>query len=184
MVLILSQIIGITAVALYLLSFQLKKRGQIVGVTCLSYLFYVIQYLMLRAFSGAILDILSAGLSFGAGHKNAPRFRRYAKWAAATGLGAIVAAGLIITFLQRDPIELLPIAGAGLQAGGLWFNKEQTIRWFGLAGAPFWLVYNFMSQAYGAAVGAALTIVSTTVALIRFKSNVSVVKNGKSGIIK
>ena len=171
MILIISQIIGIAAVALYLLSFQLKKRGQIVGVTCLSYLFYVTQYLMLGAFSGAILDILSAGLSFCASKKTA--LGRFAKWAAVSGLGAIVAAGLVITYLQRDPIELLPIAGAGLQAGGLWFNKEQTIRWFGLAGAPFWLVYNFMSQAYGAAVGAALTIVSTTVALARFKRNVT-----------
>lgn len=183
MILIISQIIGITAVALYLLSFQLKKRKQIVGVTCLSYLFYVVQYLMLGAFSGAVLDILSAGSSFCAGHKNAPRFRRYAKWTATLVLGAIVAAGLIITYLQRDPIELLPIAGAGLQAGGLWFNKEQTIRWFGLAGAPFWLVYNFMAQAYGAAVGAALTIASTSIALIRYHKERNPKKNEKFSLL-
>jgi len=168
MLLIVSQIIGVAAVGLYLLSFQLKKRVQIVWVTCLSYLFYVVQYLMLGAFSGAVLDILSAASSYCAGQKNAPRFRRYAKAAAWLIMGAIVAAGLLLAYFRRDWVELLPIAGAGLQAGGLWFNKEQTIRRFGLAGAPFWLVYNFISQAYGAAVGAALTIVSTVIALIRF----------------
>ncbi len=168
MLLIISQVIGITAVALYLLSFQLKRRGQIVGVTCLSYLFYVTQYLMLGAFSGAILDILSAVSSFFAGRKNAPRFRRYAKGTAIAICGSIVAAGLIIAMLRRDWIELLPIAGALLQAGGLWFNNEQTIRKFGLAGAPFWLVYNFLAQAYGAALGAALTIASTLIAMLRY----------------
>lgn len=168
-VLIISQIIGIAAVALYLLSFQLKRRGQIVGVTCLSYLFYVVQYLMLRAFSGAVLDILSGISSFFAGKKNAPRFRRYAKWVAAAIVAAIIVAGLVIALVRREWIELLPIAGAVLQAGGLWFNKEQTIRAFGLAGAPFWLVYNFETQAYGAAVGAALTVASSVIAIVRYR---------------
>ena len=164
----MAQAVGVAAVVLYLLSFQLKKRGQIVAVTCGSYVFYVTQYLMLGAFSGAVLDILSGVSSLLAGQKNKPKFRRYAK-AVAFGISAvIVAAGLVIAYLQKDWIELLPIAGALLQTVGLWFNKEQTIRKFGLAGAPFWLIYNFISQAYGAALGAALTIVSTVVALIRY----------------
>ena len=168
MILWIAQIVGIAAVALYLLSFQLKKRGQIIFATCLSYVFYVTQYLMLGAFSGAVLDILSVGSTLLASQKNKPAFRRYAK-VAAVGISAlIVAAGLVIAYLQKDWIELLPIAGALLQTVGLWFNKEQTIRWFGLAGAPFWLAYNFITQAYGAAIGAALTVVSTVTALIRY----------------
>ena len=168
-VLIISQIIGVAAVALYLWSFQLKKRSHIVWTTCLSYAFYVAQYLMLGAFSGAILDLLSAASSFFAGKKNEPGFRRYAKGVALSIFSLIVAAGVVLAVVQRDWIELLPIAGALLQTGGLWFNNEQTIRKFGLAGAPFWLAYNYISQAYGAALGAALTIVSTLVALIRYR---------------
>lgn len=166
---IVAQMIGVAAVVLYLLSFQLKKRGQIVAVTCGSYVFYVVQYLMLGAFSGAVLDLLSVASSLLASQKNKPKFRRWAK-AVVFGISAvIVVAGLVITYLQKDPIELLPIGGALLQTCGLWFNQEQTIRKFGLAGAPFWLIYNFISQAYGAALGAALTVVSTVVALMRYK---------------
>lgn len=166
---VLAQIIGLAAVALYLLSFQLKKRGQILFATCLSYIFYVLQYLMLGAYAGAVMDVLSAGSSLLASQKNKEKFQRYAKVAAVGSCLAIAVAGLIIAILRKDPAELLPIGGALLQAGGLWFNKEQTIRWFGLAGAPFWLAYNFVSQAYGAALGAALTIVSTVVALMRYR---------------
>ena len=74
MILIVSQIIGFAAVALYLLSFQLKKRGQIVWATCLSNVLYVQQYVLLGAFSGAILDGLSAISSFFAAKKNTPKF--------------------------------------------------------------------------------------------------------------
>lgn len=169
MVLIVSQIIGVAAVALYLWSFQLKKRRQIVWVTCLSYALYVLQYLLLGAFAGAIMDILSAASSFFAGKKSSPRLKRHAKWIALVIFSLIIAAGLSLAVVQRDWVELLPIAGALLQAGGLWFNKEQTIRKCGLLGAPFWLVYNYLSQAYGAALGSLLTIVSTLIALARYR---------------
>lgn len=169
MLLIISQIIGLSAVALYLLSYQLKKRKQIVFATCLSNALYVLQYLLLGAFSGAIMDILSAVASFFAGKKNAPGFKRYTKLIAILNLGLITVAGLIIAVVQRDPIELLPIAGALFQAGGLWFEDEQTIRKFGLASAPFWLVYNFISQAYGAALDSVLAICSILIAIARYR---------------
>ena len=43
MLIIISQIIGLFAVALYLLSYQFKKRRSIVCVTCISNGLYVLQ---------------------------------------------------------------------------------------------------------------------------------------------
>ena len=169
MLLIISQIIGVAAVALYLLSFQLKKRRQIVWCTCISNALYVLQYILLGAFSGAVMDFLSTASSFFAGKKNAPSFSRYAKLIAAVSCCLIVAAGIFLAVIQRAPVELLPIAGALFQTGGLWFEDEQTIRKFGLASAPFWLIYNFISQAYGAALGSVLAICSSIIALARYR---------------
>ncbi len=166
---LIAQIVGIAAVALYLLSFQLKKRGQLVLVTCVSNCLYVLQYCLLGAFSGAILDLLSTVSSFFAGKKNAPGFQLYAKGVAVAISLLIAVAGLILANIQKSWIELLPIAGALLQTVGLWFQKEQTIRKFALAGAPFWLIYNFICQAYGAAVGSLLTMISVIVALLRYR---------------
>lgn len=169
MILIISQIIGVMAVALYLLSYQLKKRKQIVWTTCISNALYVLQYLLLGAFSGAVMDFLSTVCSFFAGEKNAPWFKRYAKWIALLNFALITVVGLLLAVVQRDWIELLPIAGALFQTGGLWFEDEQTIRKFGLASAPCWLVYNFISQAYGAALGSVLAICSIIVAMVRYR---------------
>ena len=167
--LIASQIVGLTAVGLYLLSYQLKKRSHIVWVTCISNALYVLQYLMLGAFSGAIMDFMSTVASFFAGTKHSPKFSKYSKLIALVNMLLIVAAGLTIAFIRRDPIELIPIAGALFQTGGLWFEDEQTIRKFGLCSAPFWLVYNYISQAYGAALGSVIAIVSIIIAMVRYR---------------
>lgn len=174
MILIVSQIIGLGAVGLYLLSYQLKKRKQIVWATCISNALYVLQYVLLGAFSGAIMDALSTVGSFFAGKKHTQPFEKYAKLIAAANLIVITAAGLVTAIAQKDPIELLPIAGALFQTGGLWCEDEQTIRKFGLCSAPFWLAYNYISQAYGAALGSVLAIVSVVTAMIRYRKNKNV----------
>ena len=171
--LIISQIIGILAVALYLLSYQLKKRKHIVWVTCISNALYVLQYLLLGAFSGAVMDLMSTISSFFAAKKTDPPFNRHIRALAFVNIFAIVAIGLISAAVQREWIELLPIAGAVLQTGGLWCDDEQTIRKFGLCSAPFWLVYNFISQAYGAALGSVIAIISIIIAMIRYRKKVS-----------
>ena len=169
MILIISQIVGLAAVGLYLLSYQLKKRKHIVWVTCASNGLYVLQYVLLGAFSGAVMDMLSAVGSFFAGKKHSSAIKKYAGWIAAVNLIVIAGTGLAIAFMRRDPIELLPIAGALFQTGGLWCEDEQVIRKFGLCSAPFWLTYNLISQAYGAALGSVLVIVSIVTAIIRYR---------------
>ena len=169
MTLIISQIIGLAAVGLYLLSYQLKKRKQIVWTTFFSNALYVLQYILLKAFSGAVMDALCAVGSFFAGKKHMPKLKPYIKWIATANLVVIATAGVSIAIAQRDIVELLPVVGALLQTGGLFCEDEQNIRKFGLCGTPFWLVYNFISQAYGAALGSVLIIVSAVTAMIRYR---------------
>lgn len=171
MLLIISQIIGLFAVALYLLSYQLKKRRQIVWVTCISNALYVTQYILLGAFSGAIMDFMSTVSSFFAAKKNDVPFAKHKKPFTAVNIIAIAAVGSVSAFVQKDAVQLLAVVGALLQTGGLWCDNEQTIRKFGLLSAPFWLCYNYISQAYGAALGSVIAIVSVVVSLIRYRKN-------------
>ena len=60
---IIAQVIGLLAVAAFLLSYQQKKRSGIILLNVCSRFLYILQYLMLGAFSGALLDILAAGAS-------------------------------------------------------------------------------------------------------------------------
>lgn len=169
MVLIVAQILGIMAVGIYLLSYQLKKRIHIVWATCSANALYVLQYILLGAFSGALIDVISTAISFCAAKKNTPSFKKNAKWIIALNIFAIAAAGISIAIIKGDPLELIPVGGAFFQSIGLWFENEQTIRKCGLIGAPFWLVYNFMSKAYGAAFGTVLFMVSVVISLIRYR---------------
>lgn len=169
MILIISQIIGFAAVGLYLLSYQLKKRRAIVWATCISNALYVTQYILLGAFSGAVMDFLSTVSSFFAAKKNDGRLGRYKKQIAISNFVIIAVAGFAIAFVRKDAVELLAVTGALLQTGGLWCDDEQTIRKFGLASAPFWLCYNFISQAYGAAVGSVLAMASVIISMIRYR---------------
>lgn len=169
---IASQIIGFAAVGLYLLSYQLKRRNQIVWVTCISNALYVLQYLLLGAFSGAVMDVMSTVSSFFAAKKNDIPFSRYARVLAWSNMIIIAVVGFISAFVQGEWIELLPIAGALFQTGGLWCDNEQTIRKFGLCSAPFWLVYNYISHAYGPALGSLIAIVSIVISMIRYRKKV------------
>ena len=164
-----SQIIGFSAVGLYLLSYQLKKRKHIVWVTCISNALYVLQYLLLGAFSGAVMDIMSTVSSFFAAKKTDKPFNRFPRILAWSNMIIIAVVGLVSAYLQREWIELLPIAGALFQTGGLWCDNEQTIRKLGLCSAPFWLVYNYISHAYGPALGSLIAIISIIVSLIRYR---------------
>ena len=167
--LLVAQILGFAAVGLYLLSYQLKKRSQIVGVTFVSNLFYVLQYILLGAFAGAVMDVLATTASFLAVKKNTPRFQKYGKWIAWAMILIIVGIGVTIAIFRHSWIELLATAGAMFQAISLWCDDEQEIRKYGLCSAPFWLVYNFISRAYGSAIGSVLAIISIIVALVRYR---------------
>lgn len=171
---VFSQIIGFAAVALYLLSYQLKKRKQIVWTTCISNALYVLQYCLLGAFSGAVMDFMSTVSSFFAAKKNDPPFKKYAVPLALINMLIILAVGVASALIQKDPIELIPVAGALFQTGGLWCDDEQTIRRFGLCSAPFWLVYNYISGSYGPALGSVFAIISIIISMVRYRKK----KNG------
>ena len=54
MLLIIAQIIGVAAVALYLLCFQLKKRTHIILANSITNCLYVLQYILLGLFQARL----------------------------------------------------------------------------------------------------------------------------------
>ena len=165
-ILFISQIVGLFAVASFLWSYQLKKRKNIILCNVISRCLYILQYILLGAFEGAVLDILGAISSMIAAKKDTPILKKHTKiWALCIDL-VIVIAGLL---LYVNPFSLLPIIGVLLHTTAFWINDEKTIRRVSLLGSPFWFVYNFVSRAYGSAVGDVLTMVSIVTAMIKYK---------------
>ncbi|MBE6597192.1 MAG: YgjV family protein [Ruminococcaceae bacterium] len=163
---IIPQIFGILAVATFLLSYQQKKRKNIILLNVTSRALYIIQYFLLGAFSGAVLDILGAIASVIAEKKDKPFLKKHLKAVIIAVNAVIIVTGLL---LYENVYSLLPIAGVLLHTGAFWLSDERIIRRISLAGSPFWFVYNFKSRAYGSAVGDILTMASIVIAMIKYR---------------
>lgn len=158
-------VVGLLAVALYFIGYLQKERMKIIIVNATSRLLYIIQYIMLGAFEGAVLDIAGIISSVLAGKKNTPFIKKHLKLFVVFVNILIVAMGLL---LYENAFSLLPIAGVLLHTGAFWIENERIIRIISFLGSPFWLVYNFVSMAYGSCIGDVLSMISIAISMYRY----------------
>ena len=157
--------VGILAVILYFVGYLQKKRAAIILLNASSRLLYIIQYFLLSAFTGAALDIAGILSSFLAGAKSKPFIKKRTRLFVLLTSLAIIAAGLLT---YKDIFSILPIIGVLLHTGAFWMDDEKKIRIVSFLGSPFWLVYNFVSGAYGSCIGDILSMVSIAIAMVRY----------------
>ena len=160
-----AQIIGLLAVATFLLSYQQKKRKNIIFLNATSRVLYIIQYIMLGAFEGAALDIMGTFSSVAAQNKDKGFIRKHVK-AVFILINAVIF--LIGILLYKNIFSIFPVIGVFLHTSAFWISDEKTIRRVSFLGSPFWLIYNLASCAYGSAVGDLLTMVSIGIAIYRY----------------
>ncbi len=176
---ILAQIIGITAVVIFLLSYLQKKRSSIIGLNVTSRVLYILQYILLGAFEGAVLDVAGAASSVLAQKKNTSFIKRHFRFFLIGMNLIIVALGLVTIvintraqgvspFSLKGAIGLLPIAGVLLHTSAFWMDDEKKIRRVSLLGSPFWFAYNLISGAIGSSIGDLLSMVSILIAMFRY----------------
>lgn len=158
-------IIGLLAVACFLLSYQMKKRKGIILLNATSRALYILQYILLGAFDGAALDVSGIVASILAEKKDAPLIKKHLKLFIVGIDLIIIASGLIF---YRNIFSLFPIVGVLLHTSAFWLEREKHIRLVSLLGSPFWLVFNITSGAYGSAIGDTLSIVSILIAIFRY----------------
>ena len=163
-------VVGIIAVILYFIGYQQKKRNNIILFNASSRILYIVQYVLLGAFEGAVLDIVGTISSLLAQKKNIRFIKKYLKLFIIAVNLMIIAAGLFAAGLSPDKniFSLFPMIGVLLHTGAFWIDDEKRIRQISLLGSPFWLIYNFVCGAYGSCIGDILSIVSLITAMIRF----------------
>ncbi len=167
---IAAQIIGILAVAAFLLSYQQKKRKGIILLNLISRFLYILQYLLLGAFSGAVFDVLAAGFSVAAGKKHKKFIKEHTFIVVLCMNAVVILTGSAMAWYNKSFLDIFSLAGALFEINALWLSNEKAIRLVSLFGAPCWFAYNIISKAYGSAIGNILTIVSIVIALIRYKN--------------
>lgn len=162
---LIAQITGILAVILFLLSYQQKKRLNIITFNAISRMLYIVQYILLGAFEGALLDVLGTISSVAAQNKEKSFIKKHIRTIVVFINCVMVASGLV---LYKDIFSLFPVVGVMLHTSAFWISDERIIRKVSFLGSPFWLIYNLASCAYGSAIGDILTMLSIGIAICRY----------------
>ncbi len=157
--------VGICAVITFVLSYQQKKRRSIVLCNAISRTLYVLQYILLGAFEGAVLDVVGIGASIAAQNKDKSFIKKRLTPVIVAVNAVIIISGIV---MYENVYSLLPMFGVLFHTGAFWFTKEKHIRLASFLGSPFWLAYNLLSGAYGSAMGDILTMCSIGLSIYRY----------------
>ena len=158
-------ITGLAAVFFFLLSYQFPRRRAIITCNVVSRVLYILQYLLLLAFEGAVMDISAIPSSVLAARKHTSFVQKYKEAILVAVNAFVVILGLLV---WRDWLSWVPVAGVLLETNALWMSREKDIRILSLAALPFWLFYNLRCGAWGAALGNVLVIGSIVTAMRRY----------------
>jgi len=164
-VVIAANILGALAVLTFVASYQMKKRRAIIALNALSRIFYVVQYILLGAFEGALLDGVAFFVSILCRRRDSGFVKKHLVASLIISNAVIVGFGMLG---YKNLFSALPIIGVIFETAALWFKRERNIRIVSFFAVPFWLVYNLISAAYGSAVGNVITLVSISVAIVRY----------------
>ena len=160
--------VGLVAVFFYLLGYLQKNKKSILALNLTSRILYILQYILLGAYSGAVLDVAGAIATVVAGKKNSGFIRKYRIAVIAAVNLIIVGSGIYVMIIAKDPLGVLPIIGVMCHTNAFWFDNEKHVRRLSMVGSPFWLAYNFLSRAYGSCVGDILSMVSLGISMYRY----------------
>ena len=162
---IIANIVGLLAVGMFVMSYQFKTRKILIIFNAGSRLLYVLQYILLGAFSGAALDGVAFVISLIFERRDRGFFARHKALTLVLCYLPVLVAGALT---YAGPLSLLPILAVISETIALWLIRERHIRIVSLVGQPLWFTYNIFNLAYGSALGNIIGIVSIGTALVRY----------------
>ena len=169
---IIAQIIGIFAMVANCLSYQQKKDTTLFAFQLVGSSLFGINYFLLGALSGAILNVVAAirALIFIRKDKfNA----KHPAWLAAFITLYLVCYALIFTVFEKEPtplnlvLEFLPVLAMIVANISFRYADAKMVRRFGIFCSPLWLTYNIANVAIGAIICETLNILSIIIGMFR-----------------
>ena len=159
----LIQLIGFVGLATSILAFQFKKHRGIVLCKMSSELIFALQYILLGAWTAAVLDGLSV-------IRNS-LYTYFVKRGRSTlpviiGFGLFVVVTGIVAF--DGWLSLLPIAAKLLTTISYGMKNERLLRFITLPSCIMWSIYNLQVGSLGGALGDTLTLVSLLIGIYKF----------------
>ena len=177
---ILAQILSFIAMVINMVAVQLKTKKQILLTIVVSNLLFVISYILLGAYVGALtcgivaIEIIINTILEDKG-KVTPQFLIIIYLIISIILG-------ITTF--NSLIDLLPIIASILFILTLRQSKEKYVRLLILGNLTSWIIYDFFVKAYLAGISDLFVISSTITAIYRYDIKRDVKENEQDKSVK
>lgn len=163
----LAQLFGLASLALICISYQQKKKENILFVQIFANLFYFIQYILLAAFSAASANIISIVRTI--------LFYNYERKDRDIPLYYLIIFELIIVivgiFTYTNIYSIIPITIALTYAYGTWQKNSRVMYSIFLLAGFFWILYNFIVGAYISIIGSVIEISASAIGFIKMKKN-------------
>lgn len=158
-----AQIIGGIALLLTVYTWNRKSRSEILITQCISSVAYIIHYVLLGAFTGAIMNALVIGrnLTFDLKHKK--------DWAKHPGLllGFIFILCLGGALSWQGPVSILGTLGTIVGTYGMWQNNPWKMRLYIFIACVIWVPYTIVVHSYSGLVSQLVAMIAILIAKYR-----------------
>jgi hypothetical protein len=162
---VIANIVGLLAIGVFNISYQFKKRIQILLCSTFSRLLFVVQYILLGSWQGVAMDLVATVVSLVAGKRDHRLMKKYMVFVIILANAIVVSTGLL---LYENIFSIFSILGVVFETSAFWLKNEKQIRIFSLLGAPCWMAFNLGCGSYAGAAGNVITLISIGVALVRY----------------
>ena len=169
---IIAQILGIIGMLMSVLSYQQKGKARILTFQLLGSVLFVVNFFLLGAFSGAILNFVAIvrALIFiyeDKVHADHPAWT--------IGLTAVYVLSYVsvFTIFGKEPtvinlfVEILPVLAMTVTTVAFRYKEDKILRRVAFISSPLWLAYNFIFFSLGGIIGETLNLSSALIGTIR-----------------
>ena len=169
---IIAQAIGIVAMLFNILSYQSKQQRWIIALQLCGGALFAVNFLMLGATVGGILNILATIRAIIFLFKDKLKADRL-PWLFGFIAAYIAVYVLNFTIFGKEAtpfnliIEILPVIGMTALSIGFRLKNASDVRKCGLVSSPAWLIYNIASGSWGAIICETLTLGSIVIGMLR-----------------
>lgn len=169
---IIAQAVGIVAMAFNILSYQGKKQSTVILLQFFGGTLFAINYLMLGATVGSILNIVGAVRAIVFLFKDRLKTDRL-PWFIAFVTSYVTVYILNFTVFGKEVtalnlfIEILPVIGMVALTIAYRMKNASDVRKFGMISSPAWLTYNIVVGSWGAILCEIFTLISILIGIFR-----------------
>ena len=169
---IIAQIIGIVAMMFNILSYQCKKQKAVIALQLFGGALFSVNYLMLGAAVGGILNILATIRAVVFLFKEKLKADKL-PWFVGFVASYVAVYVLNFTVFGKEPtafnliIEILPVIGMIALNVGFRLKDAAAVRKCGLVSSPAWLIYNIAAGSWGAITCEIVTLASIFIGMFR-----------------